>query len=551
MYAQRADVWVFGWDRGLNFNTEPPSLFYPDIQFRLTGTTPAHYSSSISDCDGQLLFYSSSCQIWNKNQQPMKNGILVGNCNLGIPGALGATLNGNICIPCPNDSNLYYVISSVPYSDNFYYPGRYKGLHYSIVNMSLDSGLGAVDSSRKNIQIDSFATMGLCIAKHANNKDYWLLSKPDNKYIFAYLVTDSMISTYPVMSVCPGNLGYSQIKVSHDNKQLVCTDILPSQSMMAAILFDFNSSTGKLTNPRPLITQSQIINTSNYIQAVEFSPNDSLIYLSLSVTHPPGNPANSKLLQVERFASSIPSTMTIINDKRNIRGLQIGPDNKIYSNDGTNIGVIHNPNKKGKACNFVYNEHVPTAGYRNGETMPTLYFPTYNLEFIVNKPLKNCYNDSVKFINISDTHFISYTWVFGDGDSLTVPDKRSIWHTYKNEGMYYVYLLGKINSGNFCNANNRFGDTVIINLKPKPGFITDSLSIRCLEQEIFVTDTTNGSILSVWDWGDSSVFDTGKVASHIYTESDTFKITLYSFNQNCMDTTTKTVIISINPNPKS
>lgn len=550
MNAQRADVWVFGKNSGLDFNTSPPQFITPFFQWSYNRIqSPPGSGSSITDCDGNLLLYASHIQVYNKNQKPMKNGTLLDNCNISqiLESKYvrkGAFYNVLI-VPNPSDSLKFYVISSI---ESDYNPLAFKGIFYSVVDLRLDNGLGAVDSNAKNIKIDSFPSSCLAVAVHANNHDLWFVTKPTNDSIYSFLVTDSMIHTIPVRSLGFGGIEFGEIKFSHDNKQLVCTYISNSQDSASALLYDFNRSTGKVSNPKPILLHLQHPNQPTW--GIEFSPNDSLIYLSsvmnLSNLYPNKNTA---LFQVERFSSNIPFTAIKIDSNLHLTSLQLGHDNKIYALIGSynySISVIDQPNKKGNTCKWIRPLFVKPIGL-----FTTIYFPNRNLEFKIYKDSINCYNDSIHFINISDTQFYSYTWVFGDGDSLIVTDKKPVWHTYKKDGKYQVMLLGQPMDNNICTAKNRYIDSVTVKLKPIVSYKIDSISIRCLVQEIFVTDTTYGSILSIWDWGDSSVFDTGKVVSHIYTTSDTLKITLYSYNQNCMDTATKTVIISINPNPQS
>jgi len=560
--AQRADIWAFGWNTGLDFKTDPPTLFFPTIQHNCQlyyGTSypqllnnPSTSSASITDCQGNLLFYASDCQVRNRLYQPMPDGCLANDCNYGDPAEwYGGLQNEVLIIPKPGSSNIYYIAYSVTHYPTYNSPNLFKGLYYSEVDMTLDSGLGNINSI-KNRRFSKFPSSGFIFIPHSNNKDFWVISKPTSDSFYAFKVTSIGIDSVPIKSYGLGDMYQGQIKATHDNKQIISTDISSSQSLFSAFIFDFNRSTGIISNPKPLLRQIQHLNKTTW--AIETSPNDSLIYLTTPNIWGVTN-SNSGLIQVERFASDIPSTFVFIKRGLALPGLQIGPDNKIYVANNTyypeNIGVIHYPNKKGLACNFNPTQYSLTTMNLNGANMPNLYLPIYNIAFKTISEPNNCFKDSVRFINLSDTHYKSFIWVFGDGDSLYVTGKQSVAHKYQSNGKYYVKLLGKSNTYNQCYAESRFSDTITVHYKPQPKIHWDSLKIQCLSQKPYFTDSTNNILLTVWDWGDKTKKDTGKVQSHIYDSSGTYNISMIVTNQYCIDTGKYILPVTINKIPKN
>lgn len=91
----------------------------------------------------------------------------------------------------PNNTNQYYLFSiGVTNSSP-------TGLYYSIVDMSLNNGLGAV--VQKNVQLLSYpANDGLIAVKHGNGRDWWVLFRrwnaPPNDEYFKFLVSPTGIS---------------------------------------------------------------------------------------------------------------------------------------------------------------------------------------------------------------------------------------------------------------------------------------------------------------------------------------------------------------------
>ena len=94
----------------------------------------------------------------------------------------------------PGSSNLYYIItidSSLLYT---------VGLSYSVVDMSLNGGLGDV-TVEKNIIITGGTRNYLSIVKQANNVDYWIIThmQSTNSYN-VFSLNSSGISNTPIVS---------------------------------------------------------------------------------------------------------------------------------------------------------------------------------------------------------------------------------------------------------------------------------------------------------------------------------------------------------------
>src|SRR5690349_2189127 len=63
-----ASKWYFGFRAGLDFMTNPPTILTNGSAYSSGGC------SSISDLSGNLLFYTKSDTIWNRNHAVMANG---------------------------------------------------------------------------------------------------------------------------------------------------------------------------------------------------------------------------------------------------------------------------------------------------------------------------------------------------------------------------------------------------------------------------------------------------------------------------------------------
>jgi hypothetical protein len=123
--------------------------------------------------------------VYNKNHQIMVNGAGL----LGHPSsAQSATI-----VPKPGSGNLFYIFTTT----NEHNP---DGFRYSIVDMTLDGGNGAI-TTNKNIVIFTPTIENISITKHANGLDYWIISHEWNSNTFrVYLLSSTGLSATPVFS---------------------------------------------------------------------------------------------------------------------------------------------------------------------------------------------------------------------------------------------------------------------------------------------------------------------------------------------------------------
>lgn len=158
-----ANIWYFGDHAGLDFNSGSPVALTNGQLNTLEGC------ASISNSAGQLLFYTDGVTIYNRNHIVMPNGT-------GLMGHLSTTQSATIVL-LPGSTNLYYIFTL----DYELHP---NGFRYSVVDMNLDGGNGAVVNSQKNILIFTPSTEKLAIVKHSNNIDFWIITHGWNNNSF-------------------------------------------------------------------------------------------------------------------------------------------------------------------------------------------------------------------------------------------------------------------------------------------------------------------------------------------------------------------------------
>ncbi|MBK0404816.1 T9SS type A sorting domain-containing protein [Adhaeribacter sp. BT258] len=246
--------------------------------------------------------------------------------------------------------NQYYIFTADFQAGAF---GNYGGLAYSIVDMSLEDGLGAVTT--KNTPLLTPTAEKVTAVHHKNGSDIWIMTQhwgSNEKY--AWLLTSSGLNPVPVISrlgiihndPVNGN-GQSQgyMKFSHNGRK-VASAITQTKIIE---LYDFDNTTGLLSNLKTL-------NLDDGYYGLEFSPNDSILYTT----------SNAKLYQ---FQVDLPSEQQIYNSRFLVHEIPLSPsaflfgsvqlalDSRIYVAKSLldSLGAITNPNAPGASCNYRHN----------------------------------------------------------------------------------------------------------------------------------------------------------------------------------------------------
>ena len=95
-YSQNQNkIWYFGDHAGLDFNSGTPVALTNSALFTNEGC------SSISDNNGNLLFYTDGITVWNKFHAVMPNGTGL----LGNP----STTQSAVIVPMPGSATQYYI----------------------------------------------------------------------------------------------------------------------------------------------------------------------------------------------------------------------------------------------------------------------------------------------------------------------------------------------------------------------------------------------------------------------------------------------------------
>jgi gliding motility-associated-like protein len=471
-FSQKEDFnWCFGNSAGISFNNGSTTAFSNSV------SNCADNSSTISDSLGNILFYTNGLTIWNKNHVTMTNG----------SGLLGSNNSGQCALIVKQpQSNLFYVFTT----DQF---AGANGLRYSIVDMSLQAGLGAVTT--KNILLYTPSTEKIDAVYDPIIDSFWILTHTWASSNFnCYKLSGTGLNTTPVVSTIGSinsggsQYGYNamgQLTFSPDGST-VASGVYDNGTVE---LFDFNHTTGMLSNVRT-------ITGYNHIWGIAFSPDNSKLY----ITQWTSNDITQFNLNAGSI-SNIISSATVIgqatstNPNYSAGYLQLAPDNKIYIArfQMNYIGVIDSPNASGTACGFVNNgiylgsSATCQAGLSRVASNHTINFTSQNI----------CVGDTIKFLSINTANADSVSWNFNDPQSGSNHSSMlNPYHIFNNPGTYDVALMSY--SSLIMDSIHHF---VIVH--PQPQIDIGNDTILCPGSSLLL-DAGNSGSTYLWSTGSTS-----------------------------------------------
>jgi hypothetical protein len=332
-YAQNdQNNWTFG-SRGAAFfgptpYTPPPNLFSYEG------------SSSISDSLGNYYFDTNGETVFHRNHGVMTNGTsLAGNIN--------ATQSALI-VPWPQTGCKKFFVFTM--SSGFGTNGTHHLLSYSVVDMTLSSGFGAVVLKNAALQtgvaeklagVDDGAG-GFWVGTHA-----CCGSTTANNEFYMFHVTAAGVNPTPVVSPIghahvagldiTGNTNYptdwggkGQMQFSTDGSR-----VGSAVSTKMVEVCDFNKTTGVVTACPALINADLAVPhppfLSSTVYGFEFEPSGQYFYVS-TMGEPLVTTAVGQLVQFNLSNISAGGTafFASANANRDLGQLQAAPDHKIY-----------------------------------------------------------------------------------------------------------------------------------------------------------------------------------------------------------------------------
>jgi len=527
MHAQiEMSNWYFGNHAAMDFSggCSPTASSGP--------TTHPEGTSSISDASGNLLILTDGEKVWDKNLNVMPNGT----------GLLGGSLwhsstSGSIIVKQPGNNSLYYIFTTGEKEN-----GLVDGFRYTIVDMSLNGGLGEVDASSKNVMINSSSTERIAVCRNATYDGYWIfMHEWGNNKFKAYELTSAGLNTTPATSsigVIHGNLANGdcngQMKVNRQETKLAVA--INGKNRLQ--VFNINRATGKLSNQLTFSRSKPI--------GVAFSANGNVLYSCANET------TDTDIHQWDLTASSPAASVTVIatSSANMIADMELAPApcSKIYivRAMGNSLDVINSPDVTGTGCGHTNAGYSLASGASCKLGLPTVYQTgtyTCGVDPLFDVNWEYC---EAKFNNITSTNpattITGYQWTFGDGTSSSAFQPQ---HTYMNSanpmfpfnipGMVQVCLTVSAFDGTNCCVETYCRDVFVdceqgdCQIQPGYSYVVDAAN--CSIDFTGFMNASNRQVSSWnWDFGDGTT-GVGQNATHVFSKSGTYTVCLETTGQ--------------------
>lgn len=533
--------WYFGQNAGISFNSGTATAVTDGKLTTFEGC------SSISDANGNLLFYTDGRKVWNKNHVQMLNSFPT-----LLKGDPSSTQSG-IIIPKPGSSTAYYIFTVDMQAGMALIAGDVdgtsNGMMYSEVDMTADSGRGAIVLLNKNLFITKPTTEGLTAVKDADGTGYWVVTHGvNNNSYMAYHITSSGVNTTPVISnsgpvvsATPnypnfggGAAGY--MKISPNGEKIAACHYRENKEV---VISDFNAATGVVSN-----SVSGSINYNFYSEGpygVEFSNCNEYLYVTEDFTtfRPDSSasyPLESRIWRFDLNAANIIASKSLFQLIPNelVGGLQLAPDGKIYCSkwirtgtDSTNynygygnhLHTINNPRLS--TATFTTNA-ISLAGKKSTSGLPPFISSFFYNSSITATNLSNgdtslfCSGDSVLF-KVTTSSYDSIRWSFGDPGSGVVNNTSTQLtpkHLFSASGIYQVKLLKYL-----CGIADTSKKNITFTKYPVINDLTD-ITV-CSGTTVQLNATSNPATSYLWNTGATTpIISSDSTGKYIVTVSN-------------------------------
>lgn len=474
---QRANVWYFGNQAGIDFNPNIPNAPVPitnPVMNAPEGT------STISDRNGQVVLFTDGVSVWDRNfnlvSSPPPPGI----------GGSAQSAQAALIVPVPGDETLYYIFTT----KDVYGDGTFE-LRYSLFDLKLNGGTGGMLEENQLLFARS--------TERITGSEGWLIAHEyGNNSFRAYPISNLGIGN-PVISavgsdhsVTTASTGQGYMKLGPQNRLAVALSTEGSSNVVE--LFDFNATTGVISNFR----SADLNSPAGNVYGIEFSPGGNKVYATLR------NGGASQLMEIAiDTLSGEPILMTPpLATGSDMGAIQIGPTGQIYVavNGQSALGTIQ-PSEL---------QNIPSVYNATGfallpGTTSTLGLPNFiqNLADPIQGPFMTiagqCVQDSVTFSATPTDPIDRFFWQVRFGGSVvTTSTAQEFDYLFTTPGLYDVSLR----LTNRCGLDTTLVQQLRINdLPPDP----TSSAVLCTGSVVLDANPANlPGFRYVWSTGDTT-----------------------------------------------
>lgn len=332
-------------------------------------------NANITDTMGNILFYTNGYYIADATDDTMQNGSNISPTSYYSVFPEGLVVpQACLILPKPGSSNLFYIFHSTLDNAPYYTKAHY--LYYSIIDMNLNSGKGAVTTKNFVLISDTLNAGKITACKHANGRDLWVVCHRfnSNNY-YKFLLTPNGISS-PVLQAIGSvrnivDIGQAVFspngsKFTYFNAYYTTTGTLD--------IYDFDRCSGDFSNPSVII----IPQCTGLGGGLAFSASSQYLYVSnidtlyqFDVTVSNISASQITVAAWDSFYSPNPPFATLFDLT------QLAPDGKIYIGTGNStfrMHIINYPDSLGLSCDVQQHSLILPAFYAGGIPNHPNYF---------------------------------------------------------------------------------------------------------------------------------------------------------------------------------
>lgn len=341
LFAQKeGNIWIFGQNAKLDFNTNPPTV----------GMSPGNFvcnegSGTATDYNGELLFYTNGYSIYDRNGNLMPNG----------GGLMGDNSTAQILIVKQPGCNPYFYVFTTG-SDE-----RKDVLRYSLVDITLNNGLGDVVANMKNKRIsNSNSSEKLTATQSSDSQSVWIIGHigVGNEF-WTYNLSETGLSPQIISRV-----GFNfkstfesagMIAASPDSKLIGITNHgRPTNVSDNFQILNFDNTLGRVISVKYSCRTPSFI----YCYGIAFSSNSKVVYVT---NYSRAFSSSNAFYQYDMTSNDFCGSSYNFQGGDDIcAGVKLGPDKRIYLTNfnevtkfGNTLRVINDPDSLKDKCNYV------------------------------------------------------------------------------------------------------------------------------------------------------------------------------------------------------
>ncbi|MBO6496119.1 MAG: gliding motility-associated C-terminal domain-containing protein [Roseivirga sp.] len=528
---QTSNIWYFGNGAGLDFNEEegldppPRSITEAHAMDAPAGT------STISDANGDVLFYTNGTSVWNRENGLMPNGNQIGGDSAAVQSVL--------IIPFVEDETMYYLFTTEQvYGENTF------ALKYSIVDMKADNGRG--DVVMKDVVL--YANNTERLASFEGGDGYWLVAHEYGNNTFrSYPITPDGIGT-PILSSAGGVHSYnnastaqSGMKFSSTGERIAVSIVEGNEDYVE--LFNFDTNTGEITEFEYRIDLNEGSAGTDEVYDVHFSPGGNKLFATMN-NRSGGSPGgrileyrvDSMSTETTRLASQ--TNIAAATTGLNFGQIQTGPNGVIYvavetpgNPSGSAFVSSINVNEDTSATSGITAQAVALTVGNSRLGLPNIVQSNANpqQEPGMTAPDEVCVEQRVEMTGSGTSDIDVFVW------SITSQDDNST--VFSAEGQDTAYVFPAEQSGMFnisLNISNRCGfDTTLvqpIEVHPIPDPPLIPQSIALCEGDTHILDALgegnpdNPDLTFEWTDSQGNVVSTSR--TYEVTQQEIYSVTI-------------------------